>query len=158
MAVNLQPTYAPTQPIALPGMPATMTTWDGDSFVVDKVAVAKIGYGVACGLKVGTDPLTVVIGGTLPLFRGVSFRDITQPPRSPEGYAAGETIGLMSRGDIWVQLGATAGGVNPGDAVKFVTGTGVFDSAGTIVLVNARWMRGAAANGLALLRLNSPTS
>ena len=51
----------------------------------------------------------------------------------------------MRRGDIWVQLGATAGGVNPGDAVKFVTATGVFDSAGTIMLANAHWMRGAAA-------------
>jgi len=158
MAVNLQPTYVTTQPVALPGMPATMHGWDADSFIVDKVAVNKIGFGVAVSLKVGTDPLSVVIGGTAALFRGVTYRDITQPPRTPEGYAAGENIGVMSRGDIWVQLGATAGGVNPGDAVKFVTATGVFDSAGTITIVNAHWMRGAAASGLALLRLYSPAA
>ena len=38
MAVNLQPTYNVTQPIALPGMPATMTSWDGDTYIVDKHA------------------------------------------------------------------------------------------------------------------------
>jgi hypothetical protein len=156
MTINLQPTYGTTQPIAFPGMPATMHGWDADTFIADKalVAPAKIGFGLAVSLKVGTDPLTIVVGGTAALFRGVTYRDITQPPRSPEGYAAGENVGVMSTGDIWVQLGATAGGVNPGDVVKFTTATGVFDSAGTITVANAQWMRGAAASGLALLRLN----
>ena len=161
-AVNLQPTYGVNQPIAYPGMPATMHGWDGDSYIVDKVAAAPIPFGRAVSLKVGTDPLSVVLGGTAALFRGVTWRDITLMPigvpvaRTVEGYVPGENIGVMSRGDIWVQLGATAGGVNPGDAVKFVTATGVFDSAGTITLANAQWMRGAAASGLALLRIWSP--
>jgi hypothetical protein len=166
MTVNMQPTYNVTQPIAYPGMPATMTSWDGDTYIVDKALAGSgsIGFGVACSLKVGTDPLTVVIGGTAALFRGISIRDITISPigspvaRTAEGYYKGENIVLLSRGDIWVQIGATAGGVNPGDAVKFVTATGVFDSAGTITLANAQWMRGAAASGLALLRLNHPSA
>ena len=45
--------------------------------------------------------------------------------------------------------------MQPGDAVKFITGTGAFDAAGTITLANAQWMRGAAAGGLALLRINT---
>ena len=50
MAVNLQPTYNVTQPIALPGMPATEHGWDGDSYIVDKTLAApnKIPFGVAC--------------------------------------------------------------------------------------------------------------
>jgi hypothetical protein len=151
MAVNLQPTYTGTQPIGLPGQPATEHGWDGDSFIVDKAATVRIPFGVACSLKVASDPLSVIIGGTAALFRGVSYRDITQPPRSPEGYAAGENISLMVRGDIWVR---PISAIAAGDPVKFDV-NGLFGSAGLNIVANAQWMRGGAANGLALLRIHS---
>ena len=151
MTVNLQPTYSPTQPIALPGMPATEHGWDGDSYIVDKAATVRIPFGVACSLKVATDPLSVIIGGTAALFRGVSYRDITQPPRAPEGYQAGENISLMSRGDIWVRV---ISAITAGDAVKFDV-NGIFGGAGLNIVANAQWMRGGAANSLCLLRLHS---
>lgn len=156
MAVNLQPTYAVNQPIALPGMPGTMTTWDADSCIVDKAAVANIGFGLAVSLK-NTEPATVVIGGTAATFRGISVRDITLPPisvnRATEGYAPGENIGVMIRGDIWVTV---TDAVLVTDVPKFVTTTGVFAAAGTILLPHARWVRPAGAGGLALLRLGMP--
>jgi len=157
MAVNLQPTYTTTQPIALPGMPATEHGWDADTYIVDKNAVAKIGFGIAVqALTPATLANTVVIGAASDaVFLGVTYRDITQPPRSPEGYAAGENIAVMTRGDIWVTVGGV-GAINPGAAVKVIAATGVFDAAGTITITGAQWMRGAAAGGLALLRLNRP--
>jgi hypothetical protein len=155
MPINLQPNYNVTQPIAFPGMPATMTTWDADTFTYDKDAVARLPFGVAVSRQAGSDGKVCVLGGTAAAFAGVTYRDITEMPVLPtvDGYPPGHNVGVMIRGDIWVLV---TDAVAVGDVPKFVTATGVFAAAGTILLPTARWMRGAGAGGLALLRLGMP--
>lgn len=161
--VNLQPSYPSYQPVAYAGMPATMTSWDAESYIVDKAAVAAIPFGRAVSVKGASltdgSQRSIVLGGTAAVFLGVTYRDITQQPNfvaQGDGYPAGWNAGVMTRGDIWVQVSSA---IAVTDAVKFITATGVFDVAGTITLANARWMRGASGAGqLALLRLNHPSA
>ena len=129
---------------------------------MDKAATAAIPFGVAVSVKgvslTDGQPRSIIVGGTAAPCAGVTYRDITQMPSyiaEGNGYPAGWNAGVMSRGDIWVQVGSA---IAVGDAVKFVTATGVFSGAGTITLANCRWMRGAAQAGdLALLRVNFPS-
>jgi len=161
MTINLQATYGVQQAVGYAGAPATMHGWDADSYIVDK-AGAVIPFGVAVSIKgnviaTGTER-SIIIGGTAAMFAGVTYRDITMPPIASggtEGYPPGWVAGVMTRGDMWVTV---TDAVAVGDVVKFVTATGVFAAAGTILLPHARWMRGAAAGGLAILRLGQPNA
>jgi hypothetical protein len=137
-----------------PGMPATMPTWDADSLIVE--TVAGIGFGLAVGI--GAKDNTCVLGGAAN-FVGVTYRDITLMPSALPGapavdtYPQGATAGVMVRGDIWVSPSEIVAAKDP---VVYDNTTGRFHktaAAGSTAVTNARWMRGGAANGLALLRI-----
>ena len=145
----VQTTYTERQPIAVAGMPATMETWDGDTGIVETVAGIEFARAVAQGTN---DNGIITAGATN--FTGVTYRDITLIHANPSfyGYIQGESAGVMTRGDIWVDVFEA---VTTKDPVGYNSG-GRFGKSGT-VLTNARWVRGIGApGGLALLRLNKP--
>lgn len=146
--VNVQPSYATSLAVGLAGMPADMSTWDGDSMLVE--TAAGIGFGLA--VSSGSAENGVVLGGTV--FRGVTIRDITLV--TPAGgtvdkYQQYDLAGVMIRGDIWVNV-ITA--VTPASPVIYNASTGAFGGAAGQQLTGARYIRGNGGSaGLALLRL-----
>jgi hypothetical protein len=154
MGPPVQTTYPSVMPIAVPGMPATMTGWDADTKIVE--TVAGIGFGVA--VSQGVSDKGIIIGGAK--FRGVTYRDVTlvPTPTVTDIYPRYASAGVMVRGDIWVLVGADA--VTAGDLAAYIPATGVITKttgAGTpTAIAGGRFTRGAAAGGLALLRLAGP--
>jgi hypothetical protein len=151
LSAPVQTTYPTEMPIGFSGMPATMVGWDADSYIVE--TVAGIGFGRAVSQSTNSERC-VILGGTQVNFRGVAYRDITLPPKSPAfaGYPQYETAGICRRGDIWLDVKEA---VIVTDPVAFDTATGQFGKTG-IIVPNAQWMRGAAINGLALARFHAP--
>jgi hypothetical protein len=94
----------------------------------------------------------VTLGGAA--FCGISTRDVTiRVGSAVDVYKQNENMGVMVRGDIWVQVLQE---VKVGDTVKFNATTGQLgDSAGTAITA-ARYMTAAGPSGLAIVRLNLP--
>lgn len=68
------------------------------------------------------------------------------------GGAEYDAIRVATHGCFWVD---TAGGVVPGDAVKYDSGTGKWGKTGDITVTSAKWDSSApSAGGLATVRLN----
>lgn len=147
----VQSTYLESQPIALPGMTAS-GDYSADSRTCE--TVAGIAFGVAVGR--GTADNGAVIGGAAATdFLGVTIADKSIPYNgSTDAYARYDTMGVMTRGRIWVVVGAD---VTDGADVTFASTTGVLSSAaasGTqFAIAGARWMTTATNGSLALLHL-----
>lgn len=147
-----QTTYPTVMPIGVPGMPATMTTWDGDTRIPE--TVAGIGFGLA--VSQGTTARGVIIGGTTAGFIGVTYRDITLMAACGfiDLYPQYANAGVMVRGDVWVAVEAA---VAIGAAVIFNATTGQFGAATGQTITNAKWMTAQATpGGLAILRIRNP--
>lgn len=147
----VQTTYGATQAIGYPGMPATMHTWDADSFIA--------GVELPFARAVGVDPTAgkekqLVLAGAIAGFAGVTYRDVTADPQPDgwQGYPQYMNVGVMMAGDIWVDVKEA---VLHTDIVAYDATTGQFGKTG--VKVDGRWMRGQATiGGVALLRLYAP--
>ena len=145
----VQTTYPEMMPVAVAGMPATMTTWDADTKFVETAA----GIDFARAVSRGASEKGVVIGGAA-TFIGVTYRDITlvtQVGGTVDKIPQKSLAGIMIRGDIWVDVSAA---VVAGDPVIFNATTGRFGGATGSQIAGAEWIRGqATVGGLALLRL-----
>lgn len=147
MAV-VQPTYNSRIPAGFEGQVANMTTYDADSRICE--TDAGIAFGRAIGQ--GTADKGAVLGGALTGFVGISVRDVTQRPSAEDKYEDGDTMAVMTRGDIWV---VPLVDVAKNDPVHYVSATGRFTNTGDIgPIVGARYMTSASAGGLAQVRLS----
>lgn len=148
---TVQSTYSELQPIGQAGMPAS---GDFSADTRNCETTAGIGFGVA--VSQGAADLGAVIGGaSAAVFVGVTIADKSVPYNgTADGYARYDSMGVMTRGQIWV---VTGGIVTAGGDVTFASTTGVLSSAATggsqFAIANARWMTGAASGGIALLQL-----
>lgn len=147
----VQSTYSENIAIAVAGMLA-----DADHSVDTRVCetAAGIGFGVACGQ--GTANNGVRLGAAAATgFVGISVRDKTLVNSEGDEYQQYNNVGVMTRGDIWVTVGAD---VVAGNDVTFVASTGVLSTAtasgSQFTIAGARWMTSATAGKLALLRLS----
>lgn len=146
MATNIvQPTYTRYMPVGAPGIWATMSGWDADTYSAE----AAIPIGVAVSKGVGVRGC--VKGGTL--YVGISLRDITLLNATADQYVQGNNVGVGIRGDLWVVVEAA---VVARTAVKYNTTTGALGSTAGTVIVGAVWMTSAAPGGLAVCRLEGP--
>lgn len=104
---------------------------------------------IALGGEAGADPFVAA------KFLGVTVRDRTRTP-GDDKYLKGSNATVLTKGDIWVKVEAA---VSVGDDVSFKESTGQFStaagSATQATVPRARWLTAAAANGLALLRLDT---
>jgi hypothetical protein len=148
---TVQSTYSELQPIGQAGMPAS---GDFSADTRNCETTAGIGFGVA--VSQGAADLGAVIGGaSAAVFVGVTIADKSVPYNgTADGYARYDSMGVMTRGQIWV---VTGGIVAAGGDVTFAATTGVLSSAATggsqFAIAHARWMTGAASGGIALLQL-----
>lgn len=106
--------------------------------------------GIAFGLAVmqGTADKGVVVGDGNG-FLGVTVREQSVDPSTPNKFAQNENARIMTKGVIWV---ANSGGVAAGDEVGLAA-DGALTSATSGDIVGARWDTTAADGELAQLRL-----
>lgn len=88
-------------------------------------------------------------------FLGITVRERSVRPETPNKFAQYESARIMRKGVIWVEV---AGAVKAGEDVTVTLASGVLGtaaaSAGTVVAIpNARWESSISGAGLAKLRL-----
>jgi hypothetical protein len=150
MAV-VQSNYSETLRAGAAGLVANMTNADADTRIVE--TVAGIGFGLAVGQ--GAAAKGAVLGATAASgFVGISIRDVALDAGQPDKYQQGDSVAVLTEGDIWAVVGGT---VTAGQDVTFAAVTGILSSAtadaGNFAIAGARWMTGATSGGLAVVRL-----
>lgn len=124
MAV-VQATYAENIRPAVAGMIANLRDWDG---ITRNCETADgIGFGLAVSRGANKES-GCVLGGALTIFLGVSHRDTTVDQDTPDEYAENQNVGILTKGEIWVQV---TGSPDPSDPVDYDTTTGVFSANGS---------------------------
>lgn len=87
-------------------------------------------------------------------FLGITVRERSVRPETPNKFAQYESARIMRKGVIWVEV---AGAVKAGEDVTVTLATGVLGTAavaaGIVAIPNARWESSTAGAGLAKLRL-----
>lgn len=87
-------------------------------------------------------------------FLGVTVRERSVRPETPNKFAQYESARIMRKGVIWVEVAAA---VKAGEDVTVTLATGVLGTtavtAGVVAIPNARWDSSTAGAGLAKLRL-----
>jgi len=151
----VQSTYTAYMRPGLEGMFAS--EWGSALVSETKIVQPSSGIGFGRAVSQGATAKEAVLGGTAAGFLGITLRDITQVPVLPatavDVYAENLNIGILNAGDIWVVAvnGCTAGTTATFDAV-----TGQLNPAAAgIAIAHSRWILGATAGGLAVLRLTS---
>ena len=120
------------------------------SRVVDPTAPAPVNFGDPV-LQGPSEQTVVPVGTGSGAFRGIAIRDAGLPPTANDQYPATATIGVMTKGVVWVNAAAA---VTPGQAAYFTpAGALTAASSGNTAIPGALWESAAAAPGLAKLRL-----
>lgn len=88
-------------------------------------------------------------------FLGITVRDRSVRPETPNKFAQYESVRILRQGVIWVEV---AGAVNAGNDVTVTLATGVLGTAavttGIVAIPNARWESSTSGAGLAKVRLS----
>ena len=120
------------------------------SRVVDPAAAVPVAFGdpVLQGASEGT---VVSANGATGTFRGLAVRDPTLPPTANDQFAATVTLGVLTKGVIWVNAAVAVGAGQP----AFYTASGALTvvATGNTAIPGAIWESTVAAPGLAKLRL-----
>ncbi len=120
------------------------------SRIVDPAAAVPVNFGDPV-LQGPSEQTVVSANGGSGAFRGLAIRDATLPPGAAYTYAATATLGMMTKGVIWVTAVVA---VTPGQPA-FFTAAGLLTSvaSGNTAIAGALWESAAPASGLAKLRL-----
>lgn len=121
------------------------------SRIVDPASPAGINFGDPV-LQGASEQLVVPANGGSGAFRGIAIRDTTLPPTDNDQYPVTATVGVMTKGVVWVNAGVA---VSPGQPVYF-TAAGVLTNVatGNTAVPSALWESATAGAALAKLRLN----
>lgn len=145
----VQTTYAATHAAGYAGMEAE-TESSGRRNLSRTVETAAIGFGKAVSQGAG-DHGIVAFSSTATKFLGITVRDQSVDPKSPEAFRVGDTAAVKIEGAIYVVAAAP---VAAGDPV-YLDATGNFTnvSAGNAAVPRATFRTSAAANALTIVRL-----
>ena len=146
---TVQTTYPNVHDQWLDGQIADTSSCDVDSYS----AAADINFGRAVHAT-GSDAVTMGIG-TAETFRGIAIMDQRVPATAGEKYPKGEVVSVLWRGDVAVEAdgAVTTGGI---PTVNTTTGkVGIKAASATqIALTRSRFIQGAAAGKIAILRVD----
>jgi hypothetical protein len=123
--------------------------------ILSRTVDAEIGFGKA--VQKGAKQHSVK--AAVDRVDGITVRSQATGARasSPDVYPANDTAAIITKGPIWVKVDST---VVEGDDVTLTVATGLFGTkavaAGVIAVAGAVFDTGAAANGLARIRINLP--
>lgn len=120
------------------------------SRIVDPAAAVPVAPGDPV-LQGSSEQLVVSANGGSGVFRGIAVRDVALPPSAGDVFAPTVTVGVMTKGVVWVNAAAA---VSPGQPA-FYTAAGALTAAssGNTAIPGALWESAAATPGLAKLRL-----
>jgi len=120
------------------------------SRVVDPAATVAVAPGDPV-LQGAAEQLVVSGNGGSGVFRGVAIRDATLPPTAGDGFAPTVTVGVMTKGVVWVNAAAA---VSPGQPA-YLTASGQLTNVatGTTAISGALWESATTGAALAKLRL-----
>jgi hypothetical protein len=156
VARAVQTTYSENMRVAVPGQLARMSPVDLISRNVEDVA--GIGFGIVVQQGVRDDGCTAdltTVAMTADRFLGITVRERSVRPETPNGFAQYESARIIRKGPIWVMTG---GAVNAGDDVTVTLASGLLGTAavgaGIIAIPRARWETSTAGAALAVLQLN----
>lgn len=145
---DVQGTYRDRMRAAVAGMQANMKP----AVIESRIAEAAINFGLPVAQGSESDK-----GGKLPastaVTLGVAMHDRSVNGGNLNGYADGETMRVMLKGDIWVTASVA---VAPGDPVYVVPTTGAWaktNASSAVLVPNARWASTAGIGELAILEL-----
>lgn len=120
------------------------------SRIVDPAASVAITFGDPV-LQGASEQLVVSANGGTGVFRGVAIRDTTLPPGANDQYPPTATVGVMTKGVVWV---AAAVAVNPGQSAYYTPAGLITNVAtGNTPIANAIWESATTGAALAKLRL-----
>ena len=147
----VQTSYANAQ---APGYAGMVANGEWVTNIVSRVVDPAASVAVAPGdpvLQGAAEQLVVSANGGTGAFRGIAIRDTTLPPGAGDSFAPTVTVGVMTKGVVWVNASAP---VSPGQPA-FSTAAGALTSvaSGNTAIPNALWESAAATPGLAKLRL-----
>ena len=123
--------------------------------ILSRTVDAEIGFGKA--VQKGAKQHSVK--AAVDKVDGITVRSQATGARAAnqDAYPAGDTAAIITQGPIWVKVDST---VVEGDDVTVTVATGLFGTkavaAGVIAVPGAVFDTGAAANGLARIRINLP--
>ncbi len=161
-----QVSYALVPPPAFAGMIADSGFHDVESAIAE--VALDCGLGVMKGTTGGVTPQVKLptSAGDLAFLKGVTiYQAIKEPTGNANRYAAGDPLGCLTQGRIWVQIDATVGAVmvDEGPVYWVFTGAnagkfrGDAGSGPAAVLVpNAKCKVGGTAGGVAEIKINLP--
>ena len=139
----LQDEYLNNIPVAYPGQVANMIPATFISRTVEDEA------GIGLGLPVFQGDNDNGCSATGDAFLGITVRERSLRPESPNVFSQRESARLMTKGAIWVQVGST---VNAGDPAT-LTAEGDYSATGATAIANGQFDTSADADGFAVLRL-----
>lgn len=162
-----QTSYPLNQPEAVAGNLADV----GNNDIISRSAEAALVFGL--GVMVGTDKdkqakvLTSGVHASNVIdekkFLGVTVRDLAREnlASSTNGYETYDTAAIIRKGRVYVKVEEAVTTEDP-VYVRHTTGTGTVigafrksaDTNTAALLTNARWDKGASANGFAVLSIN----
>jgi hypothetical protein len=149
---NVQTSYTENMGAARVGQIANE---EPSTLISREVQTAAITFGKV--VKQGTaDRQIQAATAAVDVYRGITVRDRSVNPATPEGWAVNETCRVMTKGVIWVTAGAT---VAAGAAVYMVVGTGQAGnftsvSASNLAIPNAIFESSGTVGTLVRIRLN----
>lgn len=149
----VQTTYTENMRVAVAGMIANMEPVTLISRNVE--TAAGIGFGKV--VQQGTRDEGCIVdltGFDADKYLGITVRERSVRPETPDLFAQYESARIMRKGVIWVTVAAA---VTAGTDVTVTTATGVLGStavgAGVVAIPGARWESSTAGAGLAKVRL-----
>lgn len=152
---SVQSTYSETIGAARAGMIANEEPSVLISRTVETVAGVGFGKVVQQGAKDnGCTSDLATSAMTAQTFLGITVRERSVRPESPDKFAQNESARIMRKGNIWVDVAVA---VTPTDIVTVTLASGVIGKtavgAGVVAIPNARWETSTSGAGLAKLRL-----
>jgi hypothetical protein len=140
------------------GVVGAIVNTEPNNLISRTVEGAAIGFGVPVAQGAGDKGARATAAGdTAARFVGVTVREHSVRPETPNSFAVGETARVMTRGVIWVTASIA---VAAGDPVFVTVATGAFRNSATatagaeIQIPNSRFDTSAAAGALVQLRLD----
>lgn len=122
--------------------------------LISRTVETEAGAALGVPMAQGTADLGAVIfaGNAAAGFVGITVRERSLDPNTPNLFAQYETARLMTKGAVYVQASEA---VDAGDAVYINDTTGVFSktATGATLIAGARWDTSTTDAGLAIVRL-----
>ncbi len=148
--MTVQSTYSSTMNAAVAGQIANLI----DATLISRTVEdsAGIGFGIAAAQGTEDNECTAFGSGDTAIL-GITCRERSVDPNTPNKFAQYEAARLITKGPVWVMASVA---VNAGDPVYVIPATGAFaktSASSAVQIAGARWDTSTTGEALAIVRL-----